>query len=79
MPSNEIGEDRKGLCQVNRAGGAKHPIEAVPGSFSMVLQHETEFCYVTKSLCGVSARIAAVFLLGIDSNASIKVDSYPLR
>ena len=45
--------------------------ESFPGRFSPVLQHEVESCHVTKSLRRVSARIAAVFLLGIDSNASI--------
>ena len=75
VPSNGIGENRKGLCQVNTAGGVELPIEAFPGRFSLVLQHEAERCHVTKSLCRVSARIAAVFLLGIDSNASIEVDS----
>ena len=65
MPSNEIGENRKGLCQVNTAGGVEFPIEAFPGRFSLVLQHEVERCHVTKSLCRVSARIAAVFLFRI--------------
>ena len=77
MPSNGIGENRKGLCQINTAGGVELPIEAFPGSFSLVLQHEAERCDVTKSLCRVSALIAAVLLLGIDSNASIEVDSDP--
>ena len=39
------------------------------------MQHEAERCHVTKSLCRVSVRIAVGFLLGIDSNASIEVDS----
>ena len=60
---------------MNTADGVELPIEAFPGRFSLVLQHETTFA--TKSLCRVSARIAAVFLLGIDSNASIEVDSDP--
>ena len=77
MPSNGIGENRKGLCQVNTAGEAELPIEAFPGRFSLVLQHEAERCHVTKSLCCVSARIATVFLLGIDLNASIEVHSDP--
>ena len=77
MPSNGIGENRKGLCQVNTASGVEIPIEAFPGRFSLVLQREAECCHVTKSLCRVSARIAAVSLLGIDSNASIEVDSDP--
>ena len=72
-----MGENRKGLCQVNTAGGVKLPIEAFPGRFSLVLQHGAERCHVKKSLCRVSARIAAVFFLGIDSNASTEVDSDP--
>ena len=56
-------------------GGVKLSIEAIPGRFSLVLQHEVERCHVTKSLCRVSARIAAAFLLGIASKASIEVDS----
>ena len=75
MPSNRLDENRKGLCQVNTAGGVELPIEVFPARFSQVLQHEAERCHVTKSRCRVSARIAAVFLLGIDSNASIEVDS----
>ena len=75
MPSNGIGENRKGLCQVNRAGGVEIPIEAFPGRFSLVLQHEAERCHVAKSLCRVSAGIADVFLLKIDSNSSLEVDS----
>ena len=75
MPSNGIGENRKGLCQVNTEGEIELPIKAFPGRFSLVLQHEAERCHVTKSHCRVSARIVAVFLLGIDSNASIEVDS----
>ena len=66
MPSNGIGENRKGLCQVNTTGGVELPIEAFPGRFSLVLQREAERCRVTKSLCHVSARIATVFLLEID-------------
>ena len=62
---------------MNTAGGIELPIEAFPGRFSLVLKHEVERCHVTKSLCRVSAHIAAVFLLGIGSNASIKVDSDP--
>ena len=58
-------------------GGIEFPIEAFPGRFSLVLQDEVERCHVTKSLCRVSARIAAVFLLGIDSNVSIEVDGDP--
>ena len=58
-------------------GWVQLSIEAFPGRFSPVLQHEAERCHVTKSLCRVSALIAAVFLLGIDSNASIEVDSHP--
>ena len=77
MPLNGIGENRKGLCRVNTAGGVELPIEAFPGRFSLVLQHEVENCHVTKSLCRISARTTAVFLLGIDSNASIEVDSDP--
>ena len=77
VPSNGIGENWKGLFQVNTAVGVKPPIEAFPGRFSLVLQHEAESFHVTKSLCLVSARIAAVFLLWIDSNASIEVDSDP--
>ena len=49
-------------CQVNTAGGVELPIEAFPGRFSLVLQHGANCCYVTKSLCRVSTRIAAVFL-----------------
>ena len=63
---------------MNTAGEAEFPIEAFPGRFSVVLQHEAERCHVTKSLCHVSAGMAAIFLLGIDSNASIGVDSDPL-
>ena len=59
---------------MNTAVGVEFPIEAFPGRFSLVLQHEAERCLVTNSLCRVSARIAVVFLLGIDSNASIEVD-----
>ena len=33
VPSNGIGENRKGLCQVNTAGGVELPTEAFPGSF----------------------------------------------
>ena len=77
MPSNGIGENRKGLCQVNTASGLEISIEAFPGRFSLVLQHEAKLCRVSKSLCRVSERIAVVFLLGIDSNASIEVDSDP--
>ena len=62
---------------MNTACRVELPIEAFLGRFSLVLQHETERCHVTKSLYRVSARIAAVFLLGIDSNASIEVDSVP--
>ena len=71
MLSNGIGENRKGLCRVNTVGAVELPIEAFPSRFSLVLQHKTE-------RCRVSARIAAVFLLGIDSNVSIEVDSDPL-
>ena len=77
VPSNGIGEYRKGLCQVYTAGGVELRIEAFPGKLSLVLQHEAEHCHVTKSLSRVSARVAAVFLLEIDSNASIEVDSDP--
>ena len=56
------------------AGGEELPIEAFPGRFSLVLQHEAERRRVTKSLCRVSATIAQ----GIDSNASIEVDCDPL-
>ena len=77
MPSNGIGENRKGLCQVNTMGGVELSIDAFPSRFSLVLQHVAERCDVTKSLCRVSARIAAVSLLGIDSNASIEVDTDP--
>ena len=67
----------QGLCQVNTVDGVELPIEAFPGRFSLVLQFEAERCHVTKSLCRLFARIATVFLLGIDSNASIEVDSDP--
>ena len=77
MQLNGIGENRKGLCQVNAAGGVKLAIEAFPGRFSLVLQHEAERYHVTKSVCRVSVPIAAIFLLGIDTNASIEVDSDP--
>ena len=77
MPSDGIGENRKGLYQVNMASGVEISIETFSGRFSLLLQHEAERCHVTKSLCGVSARIAVVFLLGIDSNASIEIDSDP--
>ena len=33
VPSYGMGENRKGLCQVNRAGGVELPIEAFPGRF----------------------------------------------
>ena len=66
MPSNGISENRKEPCQVNMAGGVELGIEAFRGRFSLVLQHEVERCHVTKSLCRVSARIAAVFLFRID-------------
>ena len=46
MPSNEIGENRKGLCQVNTAGGVELLIGAFPGRFSLVLQHDAERCHV---------------------------------
>ena len=62
---------------MNTAGGVELPIEAFPGRFLLVLQYKTQRCLVTKSLCRVSARIAAVFLLRIDSNAPIEVDSDP--
>ena len=65
MPANGIGENRKGLCQVNTEGGVELPIEAFPGRFSLVLQHEAE-------RCRVPGRIAAVFLLEIDLNISIE-------
>ena len=39
VPSNAMGENRKGLCQVNTAGGVELPIEAFQGRFSLVLQH----------------------------------------
>ena len=58
-------------------GWVELPIEEFPARFSLILLHEAERCHVTKSLCRVSACIAAVFLLGIDSNASIEVDSDP--
>ena len=70
MLSNGIGENRKGLRQVNTVGAVELRIEAFPGRFSLVLQHEAE-------RCRVPGRIAAVFLLEIDSNASIEVDSDP--
>ena len=79
VPSNGIGENRKGICQVNTVGGVELPIEAFPGRFSLVLQHEAERCHVTKALCRISARITAIFLLGIDSNASIELDSVFIR
>ena len=59
------------------SGGVELPIEAFLGRFSLVLQHEAERCHVTKSLCRVSASIAAVFLGGIGLNASIKVIAVP--
>ena len=62
---------------MNTAGGVEPSIEAFPGRSSLVLQYEAERCHVAKSVCRVSARIAAVFLLEIDSNASIEVDSDP--
>ena len=62
---------------MNTAGEVELPIEAFPVRFSPVLQYEAERCHVTKSLCRVSERIAAVFLFGIDSNASLEVDSDP--
>ena len=62
---------------MNSAGGVELSIEAYLGRFSLVLEHDAERCHVTKSLCRVSVPIAAVFLLGIDSNASIEVDSDP--
>lgn len=77
MPSNRIGKNQE-LCQVNTAGGVELPIEAFPGWFSLVLQNEAGGCNVRKSLCHVSSHIAAVFLFGLDSNASFEVNSYPL-
>ena len=59
------------------ADGIEPPIEAFSGRFSLILQHEAERCHVTKLLRRVSARIVTVFLLGIDSNASIEVDTDP--
>ena len=56
-------------------GGVEFPIDAFPGRFLLVLQYGAECCHVTKSLCRVSAHIAAVYLLGFDLNASIEVDS----
>ena len=78
MPTSGIGENRKGLCQVNTVGGVEFPIKAFPGRFSLVFKYEAEHCNATKSLCRVSARIATVFLSGIDSNTSIEVDCDPL-
>lgn len=75
VSSDGIGENRKRLYQVNTAGGVELSIEAFPGRFSLILQHETERCHVTKSLCFVSVPIAAVLFLGFVSNASIEVDS----
>ena len=72
-----MGKNRKGLYQVNKAVGVELPIEAFPCGFSMVLQHKAERWHVIKSLCRVSARITTVYLLGIDSNASIDIDSDP--
>ena len=51
---------------MNTASEVELPIEAFPGRFSWVLRHEAERYHVTKSLCGVSELIAAVFLSGID-------------
>ena len=62
---------------MNTAGGVQLLIQAFPGRISLVLLHEAERCHVIKSLCQVFARIGAVFLLGIDSNASIEVASNP--
>ena len=55
---------------MNTAGGVELPIEAFPGRFSLFLKHGAE-------CCSVSARIAVVFLLGVDSNTSVDVDSDP--
>ena len=60
---------------MNTAGGVELPIEAFPGRFSLVLLHEAKRCHGTKSLCRASTHISAVFLLGLDSNSSIEVDS----
>ena len=49
------------------------PIQVFPSMFSPVLQHVAWHCHVVKSLCCVSACIAAVF--SSMSNASIVVDS----
>ena len=46
VPSNGIGENQKGLCHKNTAGGVEHPIEAFPGRFSLVLQHGAERCVI---------------------------------
>ena len=54
VPLNELGENRKGLCQVNTAGRVELHIKAFPGGFSLVLKHETERSHVTKSPCRVS-------------------------
>ena len=37
VPSNGIGENRKGLCQVNTAGGVELSIEAFPGRLSLAV------------------------------------------
>ena len=51
-----MGENQKGLCQVNTAGGIEHPIEVFPSRFSLVLQHEAERCHV-KNHFVVSLRV----------------------
>ncbi|KYN12704.1 hypothetical protein ALC57_15120 [Trachymyrmex cornetzi] len=47
--------------------------DGAPSRFSPVVQHVAVRCHVAKSLCRVSARIAAVFPSMLGSNASIVV------
>ena len=56
------------------AGGVGLSIKAFPSMFSPVLQNVAERFQAAKSLCRVSARIAAVFPSMLSSNASIVVD-----
>jgi hypothetical protein len=63
--------NQKGLYLGYTAGGVAHPIEAFASMFSQHLQHVAEHCHVEELLCRVFARILAVFLAMLGSNASV--------
>jgi len=60
---------------MNTADGIELPIEAFLNRFSLVVQHVAKRCHIAKSLCRVSAHIAAVLRSMLDSMASIVVNS----